>query len=600
MAKTIRKRGKSGGSCTAAASKVAASAATPQIQELQDLMDSQQHKIDAVKEAYSQQNSQLAKCNSSLMMKMTDFEKKISELLQENVILRSKVSMSETNYKKRLNQQISILEEGISQRFEEIFHMFNRVRRNENLPTANNNANEPKPLLRTKRSRPSSGRASSIHFQTDETSEPRISEQTQAKRKRRNSRRESLFLPGDFEFTSGGDLSPLGQPEQQPAFELGQPSAEQVLENQPIEYAETHAAEQTQITEDYLNNSITQDEDGDNGSLSFANSLIDYSIPEETAATGRHFNTEVEVPTSSSKLEIFKDEPKDETRKQAPETSTTEQRNANDTPFIPLETSQSKVKHSLRPLNTKSTKKKFDEVMPSTNSNGACDLNFPRTRRTRGKTIDYTLPSLRAKMRRPSEKLVDATTFTNIQDLQVTHSDKKSSKSNSRKSTMSPDPMPIQRLQQEESQSNTDFIRSATQKKSLNNSGEQNHKQEIEKSDDTKNEPIPNHSIENSGSPEYKASSTDNSSGFCGKPLKDITNTPKPKSTKTKKLLKNAIINDLCDRPDDINSSSSERSVSFRLHEEDLSVFDLIGSDKAKHPQKTYRARSRKKTNSRE
>lgn len=598
MAKTIRKRGRAGGSCTAAASKVAASAATPQIQELQDLMDSQQHKIDAVKEAYSQQNSQLAKCNSSLMMKMTDFEKKISELLQENVILRSKVSMSETNYKKRLNQQISILEEGISQRFEEIFHMFNRVRRNENLPTVNNNSDGPKSILRTKRSRPSSGRASSIHFQTGETSEPKLSEQTQLKKKRRNSRRESLFLPGDFEFTSGGDLSPLGQPGQQPAFELGQPSAEQVLENQPIEFAEAHAAEQTQISEDYLNNSITQEENGHDGSLSFANSLIDYSIPEETAATGRHFNTEVDVSTSSSKLEIFKDELKDETRQQAPRTSPMKQRNANDTAFMPLETSQSKVKHSLRPLNTKSTKKKFDEVMPSTNSNGACDLNFPRTRRTRGKTIDYTLPSLRAKMRRPSEKLVDATTFTNIQDLQVTHSDKKSSKSNSRKSTMSPDPMPIQRLQQEESQSNTDFIKGAKQKNSLNNTEEQAEKK-IEESA-AKNEPIPNPSIQNSGSPEYKAASTDNSSGFCGKPLKDITNTPKLKSTKTKKLLKNAIINDLCDRPDDSNSSSSERSVSFRLHEEDLSVFDLIGSDKAKHPQKTYRVKSRKKTNSRE
>lgn len=43
-----------------------------------------------------------------------------------------------------------------------------------------------------------------------------------------------------------------------------------------------------------------------------------------------------------------------------------------------------------------------------------------RTRRTRGKNVNYKLPSLRAKMRRPTKKFVDATTVTNINDLQVT------------------------------------------------------------------------------------------------------------------------------------------------------------------------------------
>lgn len=42
-----------------------------------------------------------------------------------------------------------------------------------------------------------------------------------------------------------------------------------------------------------------------------------------------------------------------------------------------------------------------------------------RTRRTRGKNVNYKLPSLRAKMRRPTKKFVDATIVTNINDLQV-------------------------------------------------------------------------------------------------------------------------------------------------------------------------------------
>ena len=84
---------------------------------------------------------------------------------------------------------------------------------------------------------------------------------------------------------------------------------------------------------------------------------------------------------------------------------------------------------------------------------------------------------------------------------------------------------------------------------------------------------------------------------FQDKPiLKDITN--KPKANKTRKLLKNAIINDICDiQPsahDETFDSSGGGGSSFRLHEEDLSVFDLIGSNKVKPSNKTYRAKFKK------
>lgn len=72
----------------------------------------------------------------------------------------------------------------------------------------------------------------------------------------------------------------------------------------------------------------------------------------------------------------------------------------------------------------------IDEVMPTTcgTTNELSDSS--RSRRTRGRAINYALPSLRAKMRRPTEKLVDATTVTNIRDLQViTGRTKSSSKS---------------------------------------------------------------------------------------------------------------------------------------------------------------------------
>ena len=101
----------------------------PQIQQFQDLIDLQKAQFENIKSSYIQQNSQLAKSNSSLMMKIADMEKKVSELVQENVVLRSKLSMSELKYKEKLNSQFQILEKGVYQRFEEVVHIFTTVKK---------------------------------------------------------------------------------------------------------------------------------------------------------------------------------------------------------------------------------------------------------------------------------------------------------------------------------------------------------------------------------------------------------------------------------------------------------------------------------------
>lgn len=122
------------------------------------------------------------------------------------------------------------------------------------------------------------------------------------------------------------------------------------------------------------------------------------------------------------KLEIFHDPPVEELssskNEKPPENSIT-----NDPAFITV-TGNNKVKHSMKSRKPKKNKGSVDESMPCTQSTESVDFNRPR--RTRGKTVDYRLPSLRAKMRRPTEKLVDATTTVNIQDLQVKY--KKSKK----------------------------------------------------------------------------------------------------------------------------------------------------------------------------
>ena len=107
---------------------------TPQIQEFQNLMDLESQKVENIRQSYSRQNSLLAKDNSILKIKVNSLEKKISQLVQENVTLRSKTSISEAIYRERLSNQLQVIENGIIQRFDEIFYMFENVRKNENCP----------------------------------------------------------------------------------------------------------------------------------------------------------------------------------------------------------------------------------------------------------------------------------------------------------------------------------------------------------------------------------------------------------------------------------------------------------------------------------
>lgn len=110
---------------------------TPQIQEFQNLMDLESQKVETIRQSYSRQNSLLAKDNSILKIKVNGLEKKISQLVQENVALRSKTSISEAIYRERLNNQLQTIENGIIQRFDEIFYIFDNVRKNESLPSSN-------------------------------------------------------------------------------------------------------------------------------------------------------------------------------------------------------------------------------------------------------------------------------------------------------------------------------------------------------------------------------------------------------------------------------------------------------------------------------
>lgn len=561
--------------------------AIPQIQEMQNIMDEEKSKMDSMRASYASQNCQLAKANSSLMMKLSDLEKNLSELVQENVALRSRISMSELDYKERLNKQLHVLEDGISHRFEEIFHMFDSIRRKEKLDSAPNSrhSTEIRSILSNKRaSRRSSTYESRLshHIQfldaaeTGDAALKRLSiaddhskvneeasdEDKQKRKRRKSSRRDSIFLSTDFDFYN----------------EEKRGQENRVVDKDPPPQVQHEDLAENKL-QDTLEEDPQQPEDTENlqgdGSFNFTNSIIEYSIPEETANSIT--NNEVDPP-SSSKIEVFRDDQEgllpenllanDDINDNDNNKVNNNDNNSNKVTFIPV-SSQNKVKHSMRPPNTRAGKKMVDEVMPIV---GSGDIDFSRARRTRGKAINYTLPSLRAKMRRPTEKLVDATTITSIHDLQV----KKHSK----------------RFHRGETVDNSDFHE--LENESATKLADERHAPVLSESSATRIEKDCENSFEKES---LESAKEKNIAKAAMKPiLRDITNKPNLKPFKTKKLYKNAIVSDSFD-PEDSFSGEPTRppsNNSTRSHEEELSVFDLIGSNNIKQAHKTHRAKAKR------
>lgn len=395
-------------------------------------MDLESQKVETIRQSYSRQNSLLAKDNSILKIKVNGLEKKISQLVQENVALRSKTSISEAIYRERLNNQLQTIENGIIQRFDEIFYIFDS-RKNESLPSSN-----LKSMLKRTSSRSRSCSLSSptylksytepLNCQNNPSNDSSFNKDDgqdleHKAKKRKSSRRQSMFISTSLESDDEANEKV--------------PTTDEPSTNLPRELHETVQVEEAMDQLDV--------DEGIESTSNFTNSIIEYSIPEENSTEPEH---------SSSKLEIFNDStnmlgtassnplplplplPVLSTTLPATTTNTTATSSSNSSTSSH---SKTKIKHSMKPPRIELKKKIIDEVMPVSNMSNSSDITFSRTRRTRGKAVDYTLPSLRAKMRRPSEKLVDATTMIDIHDLQVS---RKNSITVSNRKSLSPDPIP--------------------------------------------------------------------------------------------------------------------------------------------------------------
>lgn len=527
-----------------------------QFQELQDILDQESEKLIHLKNSYSQQNVAMAKENSLLKIKLNEMESKVSGLIQENVSVRSHITLTQSQYKQQLHNKLQEMENQLIERFQSILDMFQQVRARENLPIETRQHNDrlssnrlidlPSSLPTSKDSLIISKEAAPVTTNAciQETSSSPSMNSTSSRKRRKSSRRQSMFVPSDFEFPVDNDD----------------------LDNQKLEQQPLHA--HIQDSEDFA---IDRDSTKDDNEGDFTNSIIDYSIPEENdtrphpiapslkkgsltvvknkSPMNNGISSSSSVPSdsiSTTKLNIFRDDNNDNQKME--EHGQTVKEN-------------SIAKHSIKPPRIKNKKRKIvDEIMPVTNYP---EIN-PSTRRTRGKTVNYTLPSLRSKMRRPTEKLVDATTTINIKDLQV----------NNRR-------------------------RRARERRTAVPSG---HINPLIDNDEIEDEPI------SKVAPEKSQEFSQSSSSSIIKDVVDIkkrrlvltksssplvekdVNRKRPTSQK-KKLFRRAIVNDLNDDINDsgVNSSTrASKSVSFRLNDEDLSIFDLIPA-KVNTTPKTYK-----------
>lgn len=104
-----------------------------EMQHFQNILDATRTEFEREQHTYTANNSQLAKQLSSVTTKLSDMEKKLAVMMQENVLLRSKNTLDRMNYKKALKNHLEILEKGFSFKIDEILHMFNKVREREGL-----------------------------------------------------------------------------------------------------------------------------------------------------------------------------------------------------------------------------------------------------------------------------------------------------------------------------------------------------------------------------------------------------------------------------------------------------------------------------------
>lgn len=375
------------------------------IQELENLFRIKKERKDTKFMNHLQQNIQFAKENNLLKIKINELESRLNNLLKENLKLKQENSINESKYKKTLNEQINILEYGIFKRFDEIILMFDNIRQKESLSTNLN------PLWSKYHPDNSNDNSNLNNNNNNNNNMYNLSNTLLTPSKKRN-RRKSMFIQSD-------DLPSMNIDNQN--NHISQSSDNVMVESSiPILKHPDNS-----IDEDISNNN-----NNNNNSTRSSPSILDYSIPEEpedklsnTKQSNIYNNNNIHIQKVDIPIPVVQSNNISGHNMVSSESHT--------------EKNQRKRTQKYPPKTQKTTKKSLskDDIMPSTISNTNKDgiekakgnplLKEPIVegrslrRSTRGKIVNYKLPSLRAKMRRPTEKLVDATIVNDIHEYEV-------------------------------------------------------------------------------------------------------------------------------------------------------------------------------------
>jgi shugoshin len=368
----------------------------------------QRNSSDQVKHKILTQNRALAKKNSVLMTKIADLETRISDLIQQNIELRALNAKNEDKKRKWFEDKLNVIEEGVSQRFEEMFQMFSTIRHNEGLGASSVNLQN----IVSNVSHDVSNSDKTVSFQSVKSPKKTTSQD----RRRKSARRESMYI------TRSPQSFP--QPLLQDALlqdALLQDALPQVKarsepqEGHPVvhvQFGEVNPyikAENPVPVED--DTPLIREEHEYSYELNHAISLSPIKLSTSSPSI-------VEISSSKSKFSVYEDSPEpdeatvpnnemqqkiqrlaDESVKATGKRQGQEPSDESTDQYKPLEQPSSMIRHAKT---KKKTKANVDEEMPSS------DVLSTRNSRTRGKQVSYAEPSLRAKMRRQSEKLVDA------------------------------------------------------------------------------------------------------------------------------------------------------------------------------------------------
>jgi shugoshin len=358
---------------------------------------------DQLKHKILTQNRALAKKNSVLMTKIADLETRISDLIQQNIELRALNAKSEDKKRKWFEDKLNVIEEGVSQRFEEMLQMFSTIRHNEGLGASSVNLQN----IISNVSHDISNSEKTVSFQNVKSPKKTSSKD----RRRRSARRESMYItrsPQPFPQPLLQDVllqDALPQVEARSEPQEGHPVVHvQVSEINPFVKAENPAPVEDDTP-------LIREEHEYSYELNHAISLSPIKLSTSSPSI-------VEVSSSKSKFSVYEDSPEpeeatvrnnemqqkiqrlaDESVKATGKQQDQEPSDESADQYKPLEQPSSMIRHAKT---KKKTKANVDEEMPSS------DVPSTRNSRTRGKQVSYAEPSLRAKMRRQSEKLVDA------------------------------------------------------------------------------------------------------------------------------------------------------------------------------------------------